>query len=185
VTYAPIPGTLVIGLGYRAQHGKDQAAAILARRLGCDVQRFAISDAIAVVARVSHGMTSRDPKTLQDVGYAERQRRPGVWLETLYGAIADRRPRLALVTGIRFPDEAQLVKDMSGATIRVTRVNADGSPFVAPDRPADHPTEHGLDGYPFDYTIVNVSGELEAFARDVMVTFGAIAARVEDGLPVA
>ena len=54
-----------------------------------------------------------------------------------------------IITDVRFPNEAQAVKDKGGIIIRVDR------PGVSPIN--DHPSEIGLDGWNFDYKIANVS----------------------------
>jgi len=54
-----------------------------------------------------------------------------------------------IITDVRFPNEAQAIKDKGGIIIRVDR------PGVSPIN--DHPSEIGLDGWKFDYRIANVS----------------------------
>lgn len=54
-----------------------------------------------------------------------------------------------IITDVRFPNEAQAIKDKGGIIIRVDR------PGVKPIN--DHPSEIGLDGWNFDYRIANVS----------------------------
>jgi len=54
-----------------------------------------------------------------------------------------------IITDVRFPNEAQAIKDKDGIIIRVDR------PGVLPIN--DHPSEIGLDGWNFDYKIANVS----------------------------
>jgi hypothetical protein len=54
-----------------------------------------------------------------------------------------------IITDVRFPNEAQAIKDKGGIIIRVDRQG------VSPIN--NHPSETGLDGWKFDYTIVNLS----------------------------
>jgi hypothetical protein len=54
-----------------------------------------------------------------------------------------------IITDVRFPNEAQAIKDRDGIIIRVDR------PGVSPIN--DHPSEIGLDGWKFDYTVPNIS----------------------------
>lgn len=142
--YEPIPGVTVVGFVGRSRAGKDTLAQAIVR-LRPGAERFGFSDAIAAYARVSGQMTVRDPVVLQRVGWAARQSRPTVWLDALYGAISDRRPPLALITGVRFEDEAEMVRAMGGTLVRVVRQMPDGSEYVSPDRPADHPVERQVD----------------------------------------
>ena len=157
----PIAGVRVLGLCGAARHGKDQLARLLCE-LVPGAERFALSDGIAAFARAHGWMTKRDPRTLQEVGWELRQARPGAWLEVLYGAIDDRRPPLAIVTGIRFADEAALVRQMGGQLLRVVRLEADGRPFVDQDRDPAHPVERQIATLSVDAEIVARSGDLEA-----------------------
>ena len=54
-----------------------------------------------------------------------------------------------IITDVRFPNEAQVIKDKGGIIIRIDR------PGVEPIN--NHPSEVGLDHWKFDYKIVNVS----------------------------
>lgn len=180
MTFDPIPGTAVLAFTGRARHGKDTAARIIVESFGVDAHRFAFSDAISAYARVAAGMTARDPVLLQAIGYEMRQGRPDVWLGALYGAIADRQPRLALITGVRFQDEADLVRRMGGVLIRVARVDADGAPFLATDRDNDHATERFIDGLVADREVTNVSGRLDLFRDAVLALYHALAHRFEE-----
>lgn len=179
MTYEPIEGTLVIGLTGHARHGKDLAASIIANHVP-GAMAFAISDLIAAHARAIGAMGKRDPSVLQKIGYAARQRNPRVWLDALYYAIQDRRPPLALVAGVRFPDEAELVRSAGGYVIRIDRWNADGTPFMSGDRDASYPTETAINGVAPDYKIDNVTGLQDRFRDDVMNTYQAILQRHEE-----
>lgn len=144
VPYAPIPGVTVLGLVGHARAGKDTLAQALIK-LRPGAERFGFSDAISVYARASGQMAARDPVVLQKVGWAMRQARPSVWLDALYGTISDRAPALAIVTGVRFEDEAALIRAMGGSLVRMIRMLPNGSHYVSPDRPHDHPVEREID----------------------------------------
>jgi hypothetical protein len=173
MTYHPIPGvSRVIGLTGAARHGKDAAAKILLKLLP-GAERFAFSDALSVECRVHHGMTKRHPALLQDVGMLFRESKPGVWLRALYGAIEDRQPEVAIITGIRFPDEAAMVREMGGTIVRVARTQKNGDPYVADDRNPYHRAEAELDAICPDANVVVRSGDLhslEAILRDMFIT---------------
>lgn len=149
----------VVGICGHARHGKD-ALALALLRVCPGAERFAFSDAIAAYARVTGVMTARDPRVLQEVGWAMRQRSPDVWKLALYWAIVDRAPRLAIVTGVRFLDEASLIRQMGGQIVRVRRVLADGSAFVDADRDRDHPVEREIEAIGFDLHVTVREGEL-------------------------
>lgn len=152
--YKPIPGTLVFGLGHKARHGKDSAAQILIEQFPQLVKRFALADALRCYCRVEHGMTVKDAPLLQKVGVAMRQRNPNVWIDTLYWQLVENAPRIAVITDVRFQNEADFVKALGGKLIRVTRlINDEGDPYQATDRDPNHVSETELNAYPWDYEI--------------------------------
>jgi hypothetical protein len=72
---------------------------------------------------------------------------PNVWVNAL---MADYDEEFNwIVTDVRFPNEAQAIKDRDGIIIRVDR------PGISPINA--HPSEIGLDDWNFDYRIANVS----------------------------
>jgi hypothetical protein len=156
----------VIGLVGHARHGKDAAAQILLRLLP-GAERFAFSDALAVECRVHHGMTRRDPRLLQTVGMAWREARPGVWLDALYGAICDRQPGVAVITGVRFADEVDMVRAIGGTLLRVVRLDAAGRPFVSGDRDPNHAAEAEIDALAVDWSVAVPSGDLRGLEAAV------------------
>src|SRR5258708_706898 len=161
--YLPIPETREIAIGGPARSGKDTAAKTL---LGIDPARtlcLAMSDAIAHECRLHHGMTKRDPRLLQKVGFALRQAVPLIWLDAVYWRIDEVRPRLALITGVRFPDELAMVRAIGGQSIWVDRVREDGSFVRATDRDLAFPTETALTRIDFDQLLLNPDGAEERF----------------------
>ena len=164
------PELRVLGLGHKARTGKDVAAAYLAARVP-GAKTYAFSDAIAVVCRAIYGMTTRDPSLLQAVGLEERSKNPRVWVDALFWKILEDAPSLAIVTGVRFQNEVEMIEALGGEVWRVDRFNEDGSVFVASDRPPDHPTETSLDGYPFQRILANHTGHLDLFLDDVLLAY--------------
>ena len=59
------------------------------------------------------------------------------WIEACMNQIADEQPELALIEGVRFPDECQAIFDAGGEVVRLTR-----EPFEDEDE-----SEVALDGY--------------------------------------
>jgi len=160
-TYAPIPNVIVIGITGRARHGKDTLAIELLKDFS-GAERFAFSDGLSAYCRATGKMTERDPRVLQEEGTRLRMERENVWLDVLYGAIQDRAPRIAIITGVRFPNEAQMIRDMGGVIVRVTRYDADGRLYCADDRDPNHASEAALDSIIAD---VEFSGCLEDRCR--------------------
>ena len=63
---------------------------------------------------------------------------------------------------LRYLNEADYIKLQDGYTLNVRRINPDGTRFISPDRPADHPSETELDDYNFDFRIETKSDVLTA-----------------------
>jgi hypothetical protein len=170
LTLPTLKHTTVIGFGHRARQGKDEAVRALEAFGAGRVRRFAIADALYAVCRVQHGMRVKDAPLLQRVGYEMRQRDEGVWTRACLDAIAAwdadaHAPQVACIPDIRFENEANAAREL-GHLIRIRRF-VDGQPFVANDRPADHPSEIALQDYTWPNTIDNVDGDLLGFTLAV------------------
>jgi len=173
--------TLVIGFTGKARHGKDLACELIAS-IAPGARRYAFSDGVAAYARALGLMTARDPVILQRVGTEIRGRNLTAWIDVVRGAIADHAAPVALVSGVRYANEAEMVRSMGGYIIRVVRTEADGSPFLCGDRDPHHGSETAMDGIAPDYTVDNVSGQLGAFRDAVLRTYRDIVNRHnEDG----
>lgn len=165
--WEPIPGVKIIGIGHKARQGKDTIANYLVKQYGA--QKFSFSDALYDVARVVFGMEEKDGPLLQVLGTEVfRRRDPNVWVKTVYRKIQDKTPAIAVVPDVRFPNEAQMVKDMGGKVIHIRRFLQDGTRFIATDRPTTHPSEVGMDNYKgWDYTIDAKDGDFEGIYKAV------------------
>ena len=166
---------LVVGFGSRARQGKDTAGEAVVDYFNKRNERVAkhydhgikpiraklykFADALYRECRELHGMTEKDAPLLQKVGMARRSEDENYWVEQVKKQIDADKPDIAVITDVRFPNEAKFIHDRCGTLINVTRLHVDGSPFVAGDRPADHPSETALDGYPWDYFIKAHTGE--------------------------
>lgn len=168
--YEPIKGTAIIGVGHRARQGKDSAARAMISLMPKDVMRFAFADDLYAVARVVHGMREKDPALLQRLGTeVYRAVDDEVWVRSVYYKIKEANPPIAIITDVRFPNEANFVRQLGGITLRVQRVKEDGvTAFVAPDRNPKHASEIALNpDHWWDDTITNVSGKAVQFDRAV------------------
>lgn len=174
MTFQPIPGTLVIGLGHKARHGKDTAARILMESFR-GVQRFSFADDLYAVCRVLHGMTTKDAPLLQRVGVELRERDEDILAKATYAKMLTDAPRIAVITDVRFPNEMAFVKALGGVCWKVERRLADGSLFVDPSRPASHVSETALDDARWDRLIVNPDGQPGAFRARVLAEYQALA----------
>lgn len=166
ITFEPIPGTTVIGLGHKARHGKDTAAAAIIAAIP-GAMRFSFADDLYAVARVLYGMTTKDAPLLQRIGVDYRDvKGPDVWVKAVYAKILDAKPRLAIITDVRFPNEMAFVKALGGATVKVTRLTADcREPYVDPSRPATHISECALDGANWDLHLTARDGDVPSLQR--------------------
>lgn len=166
----PLVHTKIIGIGHKARQGKDLAASLLEELAPGRVRRFPCSAGLYAYCRIRHGMTRKDPPLLQDVGLNWRQRDPDIWVRCALWAIHDwdqdaRGPQVALITDVRFPNEAAAVLNTGGQLVRIVRSQG-GEPVRATDRPLDHPSETALDDFPWPITIEN-SGSIAAFAGQI------------------
>jgi hypothetical protein len=155
--FKPVDGVTVIGFGHKARHGKDTAVAAIVTAIP-GAMRFSFADDLYAVCRVLHGMTTKDAPLLQKVGLGMRETvDPAVWIKAVYAKILEHRPRIALISDVRFPNEMAFVKALGGTTVKVERRNERGGLFIDPSRPADHPSETALDDAEWDVTLTNDS----------------------------
>jgi hypothetical protein len=171
--------TLVIGFGHKARQGKNQVADFIHEAHPRDTRLYSFADALRVYCRVVHGMTLKDAPLLQRVGVEMREQRgPHFWVNILEARIREEQPKVALVTDVRFPNEAR----WCDATIKVTRLvqapqRTTGVlvPYVAQDRPANHPSETALDGYPNWWSEITArDGDLQKLKQDALACYDAI-----------
>ena len=153
----------LVGLGHKARQGKDTACAAILARFP-EARRVAFADAVRAVCRVNHGMTAKDAPLLQQIGVGRRQTDPDLWVRTAAWTIHDWQadqqgvPSIVVIPDVRFPNEVQFIKRHGGLMVRIERLRADGSPYIADDRPATHISETALTGKDFDLTLPNPEG---------------------------
>jgi hypothetical protein len=164
---------LIIGLGHKAQQGKDTFVAAIAayyagmqvaqRKHGLKVtaplvQRVAFADALYEMCRREYGMVGKDAPLLQRIGQEKRQELgDNFWFDQAVKKI-DPTAGVVIVSDVRYRNEAEGLKKLGGVMVDIHRYRVDGSRYIASDRPTDHPSEVQLDGYPFDAIITNMSG---------------------------
>ncbi len=94
-------------------------------------------------------MTARD--IMQFVGTdIFRQLKPDVWVSATLNKIAKDKPKLAIITDCRFPNEIAAIKNCNGKIIRLTR-----SPFYSEHISETILDEDNYDWSNFDYIIDN------------------------------
>ena len=164
---------ILIGLGNKAQNGKDTAGEAIVNYYnlgrGAQVKHgltpatpivriYKFAEALYKECRELHGMVGKDAPLLQRVGHARRQENPTYWINKMFDSIFEYTD-IAVITDVRYKNEANEIKARGGFVINVQRLNADGTPFISLDRDPNHSSEIDLDGYNFDYYLKAKTGE--------------------------
>jgi hypothetical protein len=175
--------TLILGLAGRACHGKTTAANAIydevesnehdARHaaiydIGGLVLRYCIANKL-LPNRARTDLTDGEKEVLVNVGKSQREFNENFWIDQIFQKIKDDNLDVALIPNVRYLNEAARVKSSGGHIVRVQALNPDGSLFISPDRPANHPSETELHNYNSDYQITARRGE-EAWVAEQAVT---------------
>lgn len=160
---------MIVGIGFRARSGKDTLARMICDRVpGARIYGFA--DDLKAYARVL-GMQGKDPVLLQHLGTGVFRRvDPNIWVRCLAARIEEEKPRCAVVSDMRFPNEMYWIRREGGVTVRVDRLTDDGTIQHSGDRDPQHRSETALETAHFDYHVAAPSGQLgalEEMARTV------------------
>lgn len=171
--------TLIIGFGHKCRQGKDTAGAavvnyyaqqkrVLGKVYGVDnwrnecpvpdVRLYRFAEALYEICAEEYGMKEKNPILLQTVGMEKRAIDENYWVDIVMGRISLEKPDIAVITDMRFINEAGAIKEKNGVTVCVSRLNTDGSQYISDDRPDTHASEIALDGYNFDHRIVVKEG---------------------------
>lgn len=125
--------TILLGFGHKARHGKDYLANEVHCRLPRETRIYSFARDLKGYARVM-GMNEKDPELLVSLGTGVLRRlNPDVFVRCLRAQIEEEQPRVALITDVRFPNEATWCVH-NGGLVKVERLNEDGSPFFSADR---------------------------------------------------
>ena len=174
---------LIIGFGHKARQGKnvctqaieDYYAAhndlYLRYRHGggiVHVQTIGFADALKELATKKYGMKEKDPILLQRLGEEKRAEDSDYWIKKAVERISSLTD-VVLIPDTRYKNEAYAIRKYGGYVVNVIRMQPDGTRFIADDRPSNHASETELDGFPFDFTLVNHDGH-EALLGEQAVT---------------
>lgn len=101
-----------------------------------------------------------------------RAQDPFYWVRKLALRIADDKPQFALISDMRFPNEAMWVKANEGYTVNVTRHGYRMSEGIE-----GHYSDVALDSYAYDYKITVGDSEegLSELRKDILTVFDMIA----------
>ena len=172
---------LIIGISGKAEHGKSAASRIMVEAAdGLDTRIFEISEPIRLRGVELGLLPANQPraafnnaqiKVLVDVGNAERAKDPDCWTKCLLAAIEESGCEVAICPNVRFPQEAEKIKQRSGYVVRINRLNPNGSHFVSLSRDPNDITETALDLWNADYYITNITGHGKLLEGLVTATF--------------
>ena len=177
---------LVIGLGHRARQGKNFVANFM-RAQQPDMRLYAFADELKLYCKEHHdellprwqlaSQTKQVPACKEDpiYGYTKilqwygtdvaRKQDPDTWVKALAARLEVDEPEVAIITDVRFPNEAQFIKEKGGYMVNVRRLLADGSQFVDTSRDPNHPSEIALDDYEYDFIIEVKDGDLKGLKQ--------------------
>lgn len=165
--------TIIVGLGHKARSGKGKAAEFITEAYDeYDIRSYGFSEELKrdVLGReselcIEHGVTydmnpdRTDPictgpagkqvHLLQFWGQYKRQQDAFYWIHKLARRISEDQPQVALVTDLRYKNEAAWIKSQGGYVLKIERPG-----FVDPSRDPNHISEVDLDGYKgWDYVV--------------------------------
>ena len=165
-----------VGLGHKARNGKGVVADVVAEDLrrrapGARPAVLAFADDLKALARAL-GMQGKNGPMLQHLGLAMRALDPDYWINALRERLDTDHPdaNVVLIPDVRFPNEADWILSLGGSVVKVTRLNEDGSVFIADDRDSRHISETALeefDGWT-SHIVARSVESLAALARETL-----------------
>lgn len=199
----------LVGFGNKARHGKNFVADEVHALLPRETRLYSFATALKAFARV-FGMREKDGSILQALGTnVFRKVDPDIWVRVLKYQIEEENPKCALITDVRFPNEANYIRNSGGLLVRVSRTRGLSEhnplgligiwnqlrarldspnpfrkpkvivPWVSPDRDPNHPSETALDDYPFDICLTALSGDLDTLKQGAKTVALAITRALE------
>ena len=181
---------VLIGLGHKCRQGKNTVADVM-KAQNNQIKLYAFADELKMYCKEHHKQLvhqwSEDinthnirslnpPKDDPIYGYTQilqwygtdvaRKSDPDTWIKALEARLRLEVPSVAVITDVRFPNEAAYVKEKGGYMVNVIRLNKDGSQFLDAGRDPNHPSEVALDDYEgYDFTIEVKDGNFEDLRR--------------------
>lgn len=155
--------SLLVGIGHKAHQGKDTLGWMIHEELPRHSRVYGFSDAIKAYCRVVGLMRGKkDPELLQTIGLAMRNHTANKWIACLEYRILEESPPIAIITDMRYTNEANWITQNNGITIKVSRFSSStDSIMLANDRSNHHPSEIDLDDYSFNRHVKNIDGDLD------------------------
>lgn len=161
---------LVIGLCGRARHGKDLVAAemksqLAARGLRCFLTAVSqlvfehAKDCCLITSATRAECVPEELAVLVELGHQRRNLDLNFLVDRVAQRVDQSFADVALVTGIRFENEAAWLHQRYGALVKVTRFNPDRTFYLSPDRNPLDPMETTVDRLAYDYELTAFSGD--------------------------
>lgn len=150
----------IIGISGKKRSGKDTLASLIAKNSLKEVERIAFADSLKEELAKACGVTVEtieNNKAQYRLGLQwwgtefRRAQCRNYWLDRFREKVNASTAELIVVPDVRFHNEADLVRELGGKVIRVTR------PLADEDR---HASEIEMDSYNFD-TVVHNNGTVE------------------------
>lgn len=158
---------IIIGIGHKSRQGKDAFAKMIvmeASKMNIYAKQYGFADALKAYARCL-GMRKKDGVLLQQLGTNVFRRIDDEhWIRILFDTLDDEQPSLAVITDVRFKNEAYSIRrhNLANRVLDVQRFHTDaekfGQRYVTEDRDPNHPSETDLDDFLFDKVIRNDVG---------------------------
>jgi hypothetical protein len=160
---------MIIGLGYKARSGKDLVADYLVREFGFNKTAFAetLKEACGAIFYLNKTQLYGSKKEVVDDFWKQTPRYilqrvgtecmrqgydPDIWINSLKRRImAAKKDTRWVVADVRFPNEANAIKEWGGTVIRIDRPQAGASGGIS-----QHASEVSLEGFDaWDYVLEN------------------------------
>ena len=116
-------------------------------------------------------MTREQLQILIDVGKERRADDPNFWLDLMFTSIAFDAPDVALIPNLRYENEAAAVKAQNGFVVRMTRLNANGSEYISPDRDPNDISETSLQFWPADFYFTVKDGHVDLVRKQAVALY--------------
>lgn len=148
--------TTIVGIGHKSKAGKNTVARFMIEELGLRkiyCKEYSFAEPLKNFCQVHFGIR-KDRKLLQLIGtdvyrnYVNQD----IWVNLTKERIEEENPDVAIITDVRFKNEADYIIQNNGILIKVTR------PGI---KNVEHISETDLDNYPFHINIDNDKGKEE------------------------
>ena len=188
---------ILIGLGAKARQGKNYVGNYM-KEVIPEIQFYSFADELKKYCRDHHNelepqwqlthQTNGIPLWKDDPIYGctpilqwfgtdvMRKKDPNHWIKIVEEQLSKVTPNsVNIVIDVRFPNEADFIKENNGYMVEVIRVNEDGTRYYDPGRDKNHLSEVALDDYGnWDFVIRCKSGDFTSLRYKALGVLHAI-----------